>query len=785
MLKAENITYNLIGSSANQYMSYARNVAVNLIPLAKGMGGYMSRSIMFDGATIIIRFADPFIKIYIEKEPAGENMVHGMVSGGTFIPKDPEDKKSVNKLDSFYPSSFQSSIDGKPREFRLESKLATKPDDSIADGLDASLCQAGAIAPTMYTGRMRKVVQLLMGLPGKKLKYDFRFTRTHGVYVDSNGEDWLIEVSQANGVLAMPMPKKKVPPMSTDANQLHILSHFPYIPTGETFPSGEKLDDAIDSGKVFRLLSSEDLGDFYEKNAFYESSGWSFSESGHSILNTCFAEHEEYDVNFSYLYKISILDSLNSGIAELSSSISIDASGPLLNKSESKMFVCDDAYSTRLVHFPIASSSVDEGEFGMFSSPVFSCHHGNEEVVISISKHENNELSNVVFDADYLHTAVRSPSYTSISFPDAVNNNDIIGKITLSGDLPSVDQYGGTRSVEEIQYGFVGKNIYESSTFSSIYYTYNGSITSSYVRGKVLESISIVNDGFYAASSYVSGSYSGPISIDHTYSYTDYRGITLDQDVSLLFFSNFRSFSCKFSSFYGFECGVSSSFSVSPRDRSSYFCITNIGIQNKKKLIFDPYSGWTMAGYIKPDTYCVDGDFLVTSKNGIAHGYVFDKYEVKDPDESFNCPYGWFYYDKKCYKQLKKPYSMPATIGNIARWIYVDENEWTKLDGDDRVSLPYSTAYTGSYSLCPSEGNVIRRIQFTDSRGVVSFLDTNVDISSKSEIFFCSGYSEFIGSSFFFNDIMLTNDWPQSLVYFNNDGEQMSGVDRIVWVGVS
>jgi hypothetical protein len=152
------------------------------------------------------------------------------------------------------------------------------------------------LRPSMYSGKMRAAVQLVMGygkqnkhsiyrtatseddkinrkiitdkayLPtdyqkriskdGVNVLYDYRWNRTHGIYTTAAGTKWLVEISIQRGVLAMPLPvfdktatadfKKKLTgglkgadgkPIKDD-DGLTVLNEFGGFPSGEILPIG-------------------------------------------------------------------------------------------------------------------------------------------------------------------------------------------------------------------------------------------------------------------------------------------------------------------------------------------------------------------------------------------------------------------------------------------------------------------------------------------------------------------------------------------------------------------
>ena len=203
-----------------------------------------------------------------------------------------------------------------PKEF-LE---ATNLSDS-----EEQYSQYHELRPSMWTGIMKKVIQVIMGYGklktqqlvhkkarkyetqqldhkkareyktyGVQIKYDYKFSRTHGIYKGPDDTLWLIEISQTRGVLAMPLPKfpgynrKQSTMYRENGNNAMatVLEELGCLPSGETFPTGQKLEEKIQRGDILRLLTADDLSVFYqEAGGFSSACGWAFSDTGNEAHN--------------------------------------------------------------------------------------------------------------------------------------------------------------------------------------------------------------------------------------------------------------------------------------------------------------------------------------------------------------------------------------------------------------------------------------------------------------------------------------------------------------------
>ncbi len=206
-------------------------------------------------------------------------------------------------------------------------RLAVRPHTSLEQVLGNPrpppvLSQYTRLRSSMYSGTMKKVVQVVMGLGrlskaklrnpratvpdsqyikdveanGVQVRYDWRFSRTHGITVGADGRLWLVEISQTRGVLARPLP---VFPNSMtlafraraenrgDTAMVTVLDELGCLPTGEGFPvTAAQLDALVANGDVLRLLEPAQLEEFYKCSAYSSGMGWAFSSMGNEAHNT-------------------------------------------------------------------------------------------------------------------------------------------------------------------------------------------------------------------------------------------------------------------------------------------------------------------------------------------------------------------------------------------------------------------------------------------------------------------------------------------------------------------
>lgn len=229
---------------------------------------------------------------------------------------------SIYVLSDFHPDSVTSSIYAFDLAWQNIEQLGITKSGAVDDQDEAI---SSYPKTSMFSGSMTLFYQALLGLGKVKdvaetgyisgelpttdpdvvvfPQFSWTWLRTHGIYI-KEGALWLIEISKADGILAMPAPlftPTKDPNYLDwlvsigDTNTANVAEKFGGIPTGEPMPTGAALTAALAEGKVIRLMTAVDLLPFYEdadtsivKTPFYEDCGWAFSTIGEKAVNTAF-----------------------------------------------------------------------------------------------------------------------------------------------------------------------------------------------------------------------------------------------------------------------------------------------------------------------------------------------------------------------------------------------------------------------------------------------------------------------------------------------------------------
>lgn len=272
-----------------QYLPFARSRLKTL--RATGMRYASQRFVLPDGEVNVQVCAD---QDYIRLTGNTFNILSGVVRDGEIIAGDTDTLRDYKPTFQAWKFPLKKRAGTSTTAFHDEPKLAI---EAHAD-LDATGSQYTDIAASMYSGLMAKAAQLILGYgkytapDGVQLRYNFRFEECHGITVGADGKLWIVEISQARGVLATRLTTIKGSTAYKGSTQ-DVLSQaidlFDGLPTGDPFPSGATLTEGLAAGTVIELASASDLDPFYTKTAFSPLLGWSFNDDGTEARNTCYS----------------------------------------------------------------------------------------------------------------------------------------------------------------------------------------------------------------------------------------------------------------------------------------------------------------------------------------------------------------------------------------------------------------------------------------------------------------------------------------------------------------
>lgn len=195
----------------------------------------------------------------------------------------------------------------------LSERITTPAELTSAVGIT----QYTVVQPYKYTGKMRALVQWLLGagrIPASsrydtrltlpttciptqesgtnvQISYNYRFNQSHGLVIGSDGHPWVILIDQALGVWAFLLPRihgSDLPSFyeaMTDAELdpadefMVAWPQFKGIPTGENI-TPETLAAWERSGCAIKLRDVSEMGVFGESQGVATQLGWAFDYAG-------------------------------------------------------------------------------------------------------------------------------------------------------------------------------------------------------------------------------------------------------------------------------------------------------------------------------------------------------------------------------------------------------------------------------------------------------------------------------------------------------------------------
>jgi len=361
-------------SGGEQYLPFARSRIKAL--RATGLK-YASQQFEADGCSIKVRIEGD--QEFIELSGGEPSVLSGVVRGGKIVSVSTPSGSPVEVLRDYKPTEQSRRLAsvatpvGAPREFNDEPKLVVALADRLS-GTESGQPKAGVypgivmsppdsqyehITGSMFSGKMAKLVQIIMGYgrtpvqprdrpkdaDGKpyhvdrgytevagaapegvtQVLYDYRWLRCHGVVTAADGKMWLIEISKANGVIAMPLPMRSVSKYTNSRQDVlkEAGKLFGGLPSGATFPADELLPAALELGDVIRLASVASMAPFFANQPFSSALGWSFKMDGSEAHNTCWTSDPLYAILewhpypvYSYHYKLAITIGISVAAAE-------------------------------------------------------------------------------------------------------------------------------------------------------------------------------------------------------------------------------------------------------------------------------------------------------------------------------------------------------------------------------------------------------------------------------------------------------------------------------------
>lgn len=335
-------------------------------------------------------------------------------------------------------------------------RLAVEPYREFSELKGFSRSQYSLLKPSMYSGKMTKVVQTVMGLgridtskladprnnrqttelskylkeiksTGVQVRFDYKWHRTHGIYTADDNTLWLIEISVSNGVLAKPLPF--VPLSNTqgfldsaalrnDEDLRTVVEELGCLPNGNSFPrTSAGIERAIARGDVLRLLSAEAMNPFYKNSPYSTALGWAFSENGEEVHNTAYGWEDGDPNQTGYHYQINI--SIGALVTNrLPGTPVATGSATLVKQSSGKLYGTGriGKYLPFKPHEPLLpgllSHDASGGSQVLCDTTVFVCFDGDELKAVKFYYNAEEKPYNTVDDPRYPGECLVAGSWT-------------------------------------------------------------------------------------------------------------------------------------------------------------------------------------------------------------------------------------------------------------------------------------------------------------------------------------------------------------------------------------
>lgn len=311
------VTLEATDKSSAQALNINQTAALSAVPVK-----YMScNAAAFEvGDRCVVQFknqdwSQPEVIGFVDNPKPCALILSGAIKGGTLSdlpipPGSPEGTVAKKTLNTYKPTlnAWQYPLKSDP----AKSPSAFSPEPILGK----AGTQYQTLSASMFSGRMAKAVQVIMGM-GLSVAYDCRWAKCHGITLAADGKPWLVEISAVNGVLATLMELTAAPPTSTIDAVNACSTLFGGIPKNKPMPTGAALTAAITAGTVLQLLTPAAMAPFFSGGAISEYMGWSFNDTGSEAHNTC--HKTASGIVTSYHYKLTISIEGGSALSEVSS----------------------------------------------------------------------------------------------------------------------------------------------------------------------------------------------------------------------------------------------------------------------------------------------------------------------------------------------------------------------------------------------------------------------------------------------------------------------------------
>lgn len=339
---------------------------------------------------------EPEVVGFVDNPKPCQQIVSGVIRGGTLSdlpipPGSPPGTLAKKTLSVFKPTA-------NCWQYPLKSNPAKSPSTYNDEPLLGTAgTQYTTLAASQYSGRMAKAAQIIMGM-GLVVAYDYRWACCHGITLAADGKPWLVEISAAEGVLAMLLEVGAVRPTTPIEAAAQARALFGGIPKNIPMPSGTALATAISAGKVLRLLTAAGMAAVFGKSAFSSAMGWSFNDAGSEAHNTCFTRSGGYAVGYHYKLDIAIGTSSSATLTQVST-------GPFNYRQDTQCrFAFYDPGTNQMIDAPDSHYDAAGTAATGCTAPLFVCHQNNALEVVYYT--HGPEIADVNEVTDYVENGV-------------------------------------------------------------------------------------------------------------------------------------------------------------------------------------------------------------------------------------------------------------------------------------------------------------------------------------------------------------------------------------------
>lgn len=449
-------------TGGEQYLPFARS----RIKAMRATGlMFASQQYEIDGCSIKVRIEGDHEFITLS---GGTEILSGVIRGGHIIelPAPPgSGAGTVKTMRSYKPTQnawdtvLHKDPAKSPSTFNDEKKLKNA-DEQYAE-----------LAASQFSGLMAKVVQVVMG-QGKPVKYKFKWLTCHGVTKAADDKFWLVEISKANGVIAMPLHLAVKGEFTNDIRDAvkECGAVFGGVPSGRSFPKPADIASMITSGSIIRLASADYMAAYFENHAFHDDLGWSFNADGTEAHNTCYSGEPWLQTPVtSFHYKLDItIEAMNPNRA---ANAPRAAGSAVLSVVESGRLVIHPYYAPTIPFLFAggvvpAELQITDPDYSGSDAPIFVCHiDGVLEVVrvavVPQGTPIHSSSGDLTTHRNYTLTHEFTPGGRRVYAPRATTGSDDYAEVTEITTVESTEvtvtySYAGHNShYEEGQVGGV------------------------------------------------------------------------------------------------------------------------------------------------------------------------------------------------------------------------------------------------------------------------------------------------------------------------------------------